>query len=241
MPVFNEAEGISSFLKELNEYIPNAKFIVIDDCSTDRTKNVIETMISSKLLSINLYENEKNLGHGPSTVRGMKLASTDSKDWIITVDGDGQFLGEEIRDALIFAKKSGKDVFEGVRTRVNEPYFRQVVTFLTRVLVFLRCGERPKDANTPFRIYAPGVLEKVLYSMPEFSMIPNLRISIICRRLNLQIGSIRVCFIPRRGESVHGSTWGQKSLQMPSKRFITFCIKAAKEYLSADFGELSPR
>ena len=44
MPAWNECEGIGGFLEELNAALldRNPTFIVIDDCSTDSTREVIE-------------------------------------------------------------------------------------------------------------------------------------------------------------------------------------------------------
>ena len=37
MPVFNEEQGITEFINELNQNVLSAHFIVVDDCSTDST------------------------------------------------------------------------------------------------------------------------------------------------------------------------------------------------------------
>ena len=45
MPVYNEADGIAEFLMEIDESLAGVTVIVVDDCSTDMTVKIVESLI----------------------------------------------------------------------------------------------------------------------------------------------------------------------------------------------------
>ena len=75
VPVFNEEKTVISILKELKK-VNFKKFkkeiIVIDDGSTDNTKNLLE---NNKDLFDSLHTNEKNKGKGSAVRLGLKNAN----------------------------------------------------------------------------------------------------------------------------------------------------------------------
>ena len=74
IPAFNEEKTILKLLERLNETkVENIEyeFIVINDGSTDDTKNLLE---NNKNLFSTLINNNKNLGKGYSVREGLKIA-----------------------------------------------------------------------------------------------------------------------------------------------------------------------
>lgn len=88
VPVFNEEKTIISILKELKK-VNFKKFqkeiIVIDDGSTDNTRNLLE---NNKDLFDSLYTNEKNKGKGSAVRLGLKNASG---QYIVFQDADLEY------------------------------------------------------------------------------------------------------------------------------------------------------
>ena len=70
IPVFNEEQivktVITNWLKTLKKI--NFKMIIINDCSTDKTKDIIKSIITKRIILIN----KKNSGHGPTVAYGYK-------------------------------------------------------------------------------------------------------------------------------------------------------------------------
>ena len=234
MPAWNEAEGIAGFLRELNDDLSrfDPTFIVVDDCSADDTADVVRAVAASGV-QVEVHTNDRNLGHGPSTLRALRLGLDMNPDAIVALDGDGQFVGSDVASVVEKLLTSQADVVEGVRRERNDPLYRRGVSAATRGLVWARTRQHPADANTPLRAYGPIVLSQLLAVLPPLASTPNLLISAICRRSGLRIMEIPVRSIPRRGSDQQGSTWKNRSKSLPSRRFVDFCTNATREWVSA--------
>ncbi len=232
MPAYNEAEGIASFLGELNESLAGLapSFVVVNDCSRDTTADVVARLASDGV-PVTIHTNERNSGHGPSTLRAMRLGIESGSDVIVTTDGDGQFSGADIRMLIDRLVSDAADVVEGVRTARTDPAYRKISTTATCLLVWSRVRKFPADANTPMRVYRPSVLQGLIADIPVNAMTPNLFISMLSRKRGLRVKEIEVRALPRRGAASVGTTWGKGSL-LPSKRFLGFCAGATREWFS---------
>ena len=226
MPVFNEEGGIRDFVSELNLIFKNVnmKIFIVDDFSTDNTPNILTELEKSAQIG-GWQRNSTNLGHGPSTLSAINLGVNSGAEKIITVDGDGQFLGNDLR--RVFDHLNGSvSVVEGVRTNRHEPIFRKLVTFSVRCLVFIQSLKFPSDANTPLRAYTRLMAQQILSKIDNNCPIPNLVISAILRKQKIIITEVHVRSIPRRGSVESGTTWNQKHRHLPSKRFVKFCASS---------------
>lgn len=233
MPVFNEEAGIIEFLEEIRESFADydLRLVIVDDSSSDLTSSKIKDFKSMQPdLHLTLIENEKNLGHGPSTLKGMAFALTFDGDAVLTIDGDGQFLGIEMEQALHAFLASNVDVLEGVRIERIEPFFRKISTWAVKILVWSRSQKMPADGNTPFRIYQRAKLDELVSRLPENLLIPNVFISTYSRVQNWNVLEMKVTSIPSRGKDSLGSTWKQRYAHFPSKRFLEFCLTALLQW-----------
>ena len=234
MPVYNESQIIANFLEELNiafSDIPK-EFIVVNDLSKDDTAKVLGSL--SAKLNIEVINNETNLGHGRSLLRGLNRALVKKSTFVIAVDGDGHFLGTDIRKLYnLFTDIQEKlMIIEGCRQNRLEPKYRKVTSLMTRLLVWSRCGKFPKDANTPLRFYKTEALVQLLNATPNESVIPNLHFSSATRKLKMPIRQVPIDWFNRKGNMELGTTWGtSKTNLLPSKRFVKFCLSAFSEWI----------
>ena len=185
-------------------------------------------------LPLQVQGNQVNLGHGPTTVRALRLALETGAHTVIGLDGDGQFLGKDIRACYDASLELNLQVIEGIRTRDSDPVYRRATSLATRILVWSRCKNFPKDANTPLRVYQRSALEEILERIPKDSLVPNLMISAYVRANKMRIGSVEVSFIDRRGDNPQSTSWGRSRAYLPSKKFIKFCGRATKSWLDFD-------
>jgi polyprenyl-phospho-N-acetylgalactosaminyl synthase len=82
IPAYNEAASIDKVLKPLLSAVPNAEIIVVDDCSTDNTVEVVRGFKDVRVIS-----HQTNMGPIQAIVAGIKAAR---HDIVVSVDADGQ-------------------------------------------------------------------------------------------------------------------------------------------------------
>lgn len=231
MPAWNEEGGIATFIEEIKNSFPSdadVKFVVVDDASTDQTAS---RAARDTEINVTVASNASNLGHGPSTLEALRLGLGTEADYIVSTDGDGQFFGPELAGLVETAAESGADVVEGIRIRPREPFYRKLTSLITRALVAIRARSWPTDANTPTRAYRRDPLEQILAEVPPETAIPNLYISVISRRLGLNIGEVPVVVRDRLGGGPAGTSWGGSGRGVPSRRFVSFCGKAIRDWM----------
>lgn len=230
IPVFNESLVIENFIKNLDsnfKEFPHT-FIVVNDNSTDDSFQILSSL--EKNCSLQLINNPINLGHGGSLIKGLNHAVTLKSDYIITLDGDANFNSYEIKS--LFNKlisDSTLDLIESFRINRSEPVYRKIVSCFTKIIIFVKAGILVKDANTPLRFYTYNALNRILPFIPQETLVPNLHVTIISRKYKLKMISMPVNWQNLK-KANPSSTWNFRSRIFPPLKFITFCIKAFREF-----------
>lgn len=229
MPVYNEAEGIVDFLNEIDSAFAKTKckIIVINDNSNDLTLELLSE-VKNMGVELSIVSNSKNLGHGPSTLKGLNLACSEKITYIMSTDGDGQITGKDL--FMIYSKHLSNevDIVEGIRINRKEPLHRYLISKITTLLVFLASRNWPKDANTPIRCYKKNSLELILKKIDKSNPIPNMFISAVSRNEEFRILESDVSWGHRKGKNSIGSSWSKKNKIFPSVNLIIFCSKSIK-------------
>ena len=92
IPAYNESESIEKTVRDIIENAPSFDYVVINDCSTDNTRQICEDN------GFNIVNLPVNLGIGGAVQTGYLYAERYGYDIAVQVDGDGQhdakFLGE---------------------------------------------------------------------------------------------------------------------------------------------------
>jgi glycosyltransferase involved in cell wall biosynthesis len=109
IPVFNEGAAIADVVRRLRATAPWAEIIVIDDGSTDDTREHAATAGAS------VIRHPYNKGNGAAVKTGIRHASG---DWVLIIDGDGQ---HDPADAVRLVRHLGEyDLVVGARSRASQ-------------------------------------------------------------------------------------------------------------------------
>ena len=158
IPAFNEQESILSLVKEVTEY--GYDYLVMNDCSTDNTKQILdENNLSYLDLPI-------NLGLAGVTQAGFKYAEDYDYDCVICIDGDGQHLPAYM-NTLIKEVENGCDYVVGSRFAEKKKPFslRMLGSRFLCLLIKLKTGKTVKDPTSGMRALGKNVIAEFSKSM----------------------------------------------------------------------------
>ncbi len=234
IPAYNEAEGIGGFLREIDHALAphsaSLRLIVVDDHSSDGTGDVVLAAAAVLAAELELVRNPQNLGHGPSLLIAYGQALANQPDFVLQVDGDGQFHGSDLRRALVLLIDQAHAV-SGVRRFRQDPWFRMVMTRLLRAYVHASFGVAARDPNCPLRGYEGSLLEDLLARLPDPCLIPNLYLTVIAARRGVALVEVDVTHRVRRGAAAKGTTWGHGAWSPVPWRLVRFSLAALRESL----------
>jgi len=231
IPAYNEASGIGEFLLEIDRALAQTtrlRFVVVNDASTDQTLTALEGMRQRLRGELEIFSNPTNRGHGPSLMEAYRRALAGTPDFVLQVDGDGQFHGSDLRRVLVLLADGSRAV-GGVRRFRQDPWFRMHMTRLVRRYVERIFAVRARDPNCPLRGYEAALLRKLLPMLPPACLVPNLYLTIVAFRRGVPLLEVDVSHRVRRGESAEGVTWRRAAWSPVPLRLVRFSILALSE------------
>lgn len=102
-PSYNTAKFIGKTIESVqNQTYQNWEMIIVDDCSTDNTDEVIDRYLSDK--RIKYIKNGKNSGAAVSRNRALREAKG---KWIAFLDSDDLWMPEKLEKQISFMEKNG--------------------------------------------------------------------------------------------------------------------------------------
>lgn len=102
MPSYNTAKFISETIESvLAQTYTNWELIIVDDCSTDNTDEVVKSFLSDN--RIKYIKNEKNSGAAVSRNRALREAKG---KWIAFLDSDDLWLPAKLEKQIAFMKEN---------------------------------------------------------------------------------------------------------------------------------------
>ena len=103
MPSFNTAKYITASIASVQKQTyPNWELIIVDDCSTDNTDEIVKPLLTDT--RIRYLKNEVNSGAAVSRNRALREAKG---KWIAFLDSDDLWLPEKLEKQIAFMEKNG--------------------------------------------------------------------------------------------------------------------------------------
>jgi len=181
VPVFNEQQRISPFLRDLKTTVKkNWEIIFVDDGSTDKSKDLIK---NSRLNNLRIISYQKNRGKGFAVKKGIMEASG---DYVIFIDADGSIHPLEIKKMLTYLKKY--DIVVGDRSlkesNVKQPFLRKFVGEIFNTYANLLFRHNVKDNLCGFKGFKKDISKNLFKNLLSDRWIFDVEILYKIRRSN---------------------------------------------------------
>lgn len=148
IPAYNEEKTLKKTIEEIKKVFKKTKdyeIIVVDDCSSDNTKEV------AMKCGVKVISNPNNMGYGFSLKRGISEAKYET---IVITDADATYPFDMVPE-MLKKKEEGFDLVIGARTGkyYRQSIFKNFLRKLLKMLVEMVSGRKIKDINSGLRIF----------------------------------------------------------------------------------------
>ena len=192
IPAYNEEKPIGDVIKKSLNYVD--KVIVCDDGSRDLTST------KAKEANAIVIKHEKNLGKGAALKSLFKYALNVNADVVVTIDGDGQFLPEEINKIIKPIIENDYDIVIGNRFDDHKemPSYRKVGNKMLDKITKMAADLPFTDTQSGFRAYSKKAIESISFTIDGFGV--DSEILIDASKKGLKITEEKVTVLYNTGE-----------------------------------------
>jgi len=179
IPAFNVANQISEVIKKSLNYVDQV--IVCDDGSSDAT------FVNAESSGALVLKHKKNLGKGAALKTLFQKAKELEADIIVTIDGDGQFLPEEITKLTEPINNKQFDLVIGNRflDRQEMPTYRKAGNKMLDKFTKLAANLPFEDTQSGFRAYSKNAIEKISFLTNGFGVDSEILIDAVNKGLKI--------------------------------------------------------
>ena len=191
MPAYNEENLIFDLIKKIEPFVD--KVVVCDDGSTDKTEQ------KARDAGAHVIRHKKNLGKGGAMKSLFNYAKNIDADIVITMDGDGQFLPEEIPRIMKPVIEQKADVVLGYRfdDADDMPTYRKFGNKFLDKMTSLASELPFRDTQGGFRAYSKKAIQLIQFSTNGFGV--DSEIVVNASKQNLKIVEEKVTVIYNTG------------------------------------------
>ena len=155
---FNENVKLKSVIERFlkSPVRSTVDYLIVDDCSTDGTTEVIESYANQ---GVNTIKHNKRSGVGAAIRTAIKYAIKNNYDTLVIMAGNDKDNPDEISVLIDPILKEGFDFIQGSRYLHSDgiggdmPFYRKIATRLHPMLMRLITGEKVTDTTNGFRAF----------------------------------------------------------------------------------------
>lgn len=158
IPAYNEEQNIIHTIENIRKYVSDIDYIVINDCSTDGTRELLRTH------QIPYLDLPINLGIGGGVQTGYRYALEHDYDIVIQFDGDGQHDACYLQKLIEPIEKGQADVVIGSRFLEKEGFqssaLRRIGINFLSALIHILSGIKVRDVTSGMRAVNKKIIQE---------------------------------------------------------------------------------
>lgn len=203
VPVFNEKKTVLEILKKIQAVVLDGKImekeiVVVDDCSTDGTREILQGI---KDEGIKIFYHQKNQGKGATLKTGFEKAEGEI---VLVQDADLEYDPQEYSRLLQPILDDHADVVFGSRFigggshRVLYFWHYAMNKFLT-IFSNLLSDLNLTDMETCYKVFRKSVLEQIEIEEKRFGFEPEItaKVGALFRQQNLRVYEVGISYYGR--------------------------------------------
>jgi glycosyltransferase involved in cell wall biosynthesis len=196
IPCYNEREHIRDIvIKVLEAPVPNKEIIIVDDCSTDGTRDILKTEICRFVDKIIYHKHNK--GKGAALRTGFGEATGDV---VIVQDADLEYDPMDYPKVIIPIFEGQAEVVYGSRFAMDScyPNARWLNVLANKLLTFLSnrfTGLEITDMETCYKAFRRDIIQSIDIEEERFGFEPEITAKIASK--NCRIIEVPISYYPR--------------------------------------------
>ena len=206
VPCFNEEKTIEKIIDKIIKYSPyDNEIIVIDDCSNDKSKQILESEIKDKISK--LIVNEKNYGKGYSVRKGIEAANGDI---ILIQDADLEYDPSDYFKLVEPIIAGYADVVYGSRFIGSEEkrilyYWHSLGNKVLTTFSNMFSNLNLTDMEVCYKVFRSNIIKKIKLKENRFGFEPEITAKIAKQKL--RIYEVGVKYYGRKYSDGKKITW----------------------------------
>ncbi|SRR6266496_3590566 len=194
IPVYNEAKNINEILKRVQAQNLANEIVVVDDGSTDGTRDMLKELNGKNKVRVILHE--RNQGKGAAVVTGFKAAKGDI---LLIQDADLEYDPRDFPQILKPIEEGIADVVYGSRflggARRVAMFWHMIANILLTTMTNILYDTILTDMETGYKVFRRSVIEGMTIHARRFDFEPEFTAKILKRRH--RIFEVPITFNPR--------------------------------------------
>jgi dolichol-phosphate mannosyltransferase len=179
IPVFNERATLVATLERVLASPVVREIIIIDDASTDGTRELLKSEIDGQYPCVRIVYGERNAGKSSALRAGLPLARG---EYVVIQDADLEYDPADFEALLAPTRDRGATVVYGSRFQHGYPRMRLpnlAMNVLLAWLVRMLYGARLSDEATCYKLFKREVLQGLPLNARRFEFCPEVTAKVL--------------------------------------------------------------